>query len=117
MESILFRRSEHGAVELISAPLWLVRVHLIIDYDILYFSSFALCGAFAKVVVNSVNRKVLCASRHAGATIPWPDFLLLMHSVRFPPSREPTIRYKPFHEAADVRADPAFTHPVAIERD
>lgn len=114
-DSVVFRQSDGNRIDIAYAPPWLVPDHLKMDYDILYFKIKSINRDFVEVIVNKTTNRNAYVNRQAGQIIYWPDFLLSVHSVEFPPNQTQTIRIKPLNYAGQVNEDFVFMKPLRIQ--
>lgn len=115
VDSIVFKKTEHGGFDIAQAPPWLVSEHLKLDYDMLYFKTVALGSEFAEVVVNTQTQRTALVNRHDGKIMFWPTFLLRVHSVEFPPGSQEKIRARPFAQASEVTLPYSFLKPIFVK--
>lgn len=116
-DSIVFKKLEHGGFDIVQAPPWLVPEHLKLDYDLLHFKIVALGSEFAEVIVNSKTQRTAMVNKHDGKIVLWPEFLLSVHSVEFPPDSKEKVRARPFEQASEVNLPYSFLRPILIKED
>lgn len=116
-DSITFQQLDGHRFDISYAPPWLVPEHLKMDYEILHFKIKSINRDFVEVIVNKTDQRNAYVNRHAGRITYWPDFLLNVHSVEFPPNQPQTVRIKPLNYAGQVTTDFVFMKPLRIQED
>lgn len=114
-DSIAFQQTDGRRYEISYAPPWLVPEHMKMDYEILHFRIKSINRDFVEIIVNKTNQQNAYVDRHAGRVRYWPDFLLSVHSVEFPPNQTQTVRIKPLDYAGEVNNDFVFMKPLRIQ--
>lgn len=113
-DSIVFGKTEYGFTDILSAPPWLVPIHMKLDYDIFYLKIIGLTREMVECEVNSLTGETRYFDRRAGQVIYWADFLLGVHSVEWPDDQPGMVRIKPLSHASQVMVDYVFMHPIMI---
>ncbi len=116
-DSITFKRNQYNQFEIATAPPWLVPDHLKLDYDMLYFRVMSVTEEFVEVLVNTTNGQTSWVSKRAGKIALWPDFLLGVHSVEFPPGSAGKVKSKGMEQAGEVNTPYQFMKPIRIKSD
>lgn len=116
-DSVVFKRVEHGGFDIAQAPPWLVPEHLKLDYDMLYFQIHSLGKDFVQVIVNNQNGQTAFVDKHRGRIILWPEFLLSVHSIEFPPESDQKVKSRPFEASGNIKIPFSFMHPILIRED
>jgi hypothetical protein len=117
-DSLVFKNlQEFSNYELIYAPPWLLPEHNKLDYDIFYLKLESVGRDFAEVILNNQTQRTGYVDRSAGEIIYWPEFLLRVFSVEFPPDKIQTIRFKPLDYSAEVKTTYDFMRPIEVKDD
>ena len=117
-DSLVFKNlQQYSNYELVYAPPWLLPEQLKLDYDIFYLKVLSLSGDFAEVELNKQTQKTGYIKRDAGEIIYWPDFLLKVFSVEFPPDEIQKIRFKPDDASSEVSVQFEFMKPLEVKDD
>jgi hypothetical protein len=115
-DSITFKRNKYNQFEIASAPAWLGPDIVKLDYDMLYFKVKSVGRDFVEVVGNTTTNRTTFANRFDGKLIYWPEFLLGVHSVEFPPGSKRAVRIKPLENASEDTTPFQFMRPILIRR-
>ncbi|MFD1614305.1 hypothetical protein ACFR98_04305 [Gelatiniphilus marinus] len=115
IDSITFKQREYGGFDIATAPPWLVPDHLKLDYDMLYFKVQSISHDFIEVTVNTTNNQTRFVDRYAGKLMYWPEFLLVINSVKFPNPEKHNIYTRPFEEAGTTKTPYSFLRPIKIK--
>lgn len=116
-DSIVFTADPYGNPTTSYAPPWLYPEHLKLDYGILYFKAKGLGRNWVEVEVNKQSGQLLFLDKSKGTYLDWAEFLLTVNSVEFRDGIDGTIHIKPLENAALVKIDFEFMHPLLVQND
>ncbi len=114
-DSILFKQTERG-IEIAKAPPWLAPKHMKMDYGILLFKLESLAYDFIEIEVNTYNQQKTYASKYAGKTILWPEFLLSVNSIELLDDINQKVKIKPLDHAGIVNTKYEFLRPIQVKQ-
>ncbi len=116
-DSITFKNTEYGQMDIATAPPYLVPEHLKLDYGILYFKAISVTGEYVEIEVNKHSNQTAFVSKFSGELRYWPEFLLSINSVEFLNPKTQNIYVKPLNHAGIVNQAYSFMRPVKIQQD
>ncbi len=115
VDSMTFVRNKYNQFEIMTAPPWLNPDILKLDYDLLYFNIRSVSEEFVEVVVNTTDGRTSFLSRTSGTIMYWPDFLLKVHSIEYPPESNEMVRVRPFETSGAVNLSYDFMKPLQVQ--
>jgi hypothetical protein len=92
------------AVDIAEAPPWLVPDHLKMDYEIFYLRAVTLTRDWLEVIGNSTTGETVWIARADASFVPWPEFLIGVHSVEAFEGRTIEVRARPLDDSPLRRA-------------
>jgi hypothetical protein len=98
VDSLTFYQGEYY-IDIAYAPPYFMPEKVKLDYNILFMKVITVTRNFLEVEVNTLNQQTAWISRNAVDYLPWPEFLLNIHSIEIIDITENPLRVKPLDHA------------------